>query len=181
MKRFLITFLLLCVAFGAFAQSKSVERFRNDHTPDLKLFFYKSTLKMYSRINLEAIGGVTESDFGEMPPLADLIKGIEKVKFFQYETYDNEEDRQLFNQLNDDVKGEGYEVLMSARADGALMDVMMKERRGEPEGFVVMIKMPDQYAILDIEGYPDVNNILKFSEFINNSSAGMRWQDSFND
>ena len=38
MKRFLITFLLLSVAFRTFAQSKSVERFRNDHTPDLKLF-----------------------------------------------------------------------------------------------------------------------------------------------
>ena len=141
MKRFLITFLLLCVAFGAFAQSKSVERFRNDHTPDLKLFFYKSTLKMYSRINLEALGGVTESGFGEMPPLGDLIKGIEKVKFFQYEIYDQEEDRELFGQLNQDVLNEGYEILMSARADGAIMEVMMKERRGEPEGFVVMIKI----------------------------------------
>ncbi len=180
MKRFLITFLLLCVAFGAFAQSKSVERFRNDHTPDLKLFFYKSTLKMYSRINLEGFGGPTESDFGEMPPLADLIKGIEKVKFFMYETYNNEEDRQLFGQLTDDVMGEGYEVLMSARADGANMEVMMKERRGEPEGFVVMIKMPDQYSILDIEGYPDVNNILKFSEFINKNSGAIGLQDAFN-
>lgn len=180
MKRFLITFLLLCVAFGTFAQSKSVERFRNDHSPDLKLFFYKSTLKMYSRINLEAFGGPTESDFGEMPPLADLIKGIEKVKFFQYEIYDSEEDRQLFNQLNDDVMGEGYEVLMSARAEGAIMDVMMKEKRGEPEGFVVLIKMPDQFSILDIEGFPDVNNIVKFSEFINKNSGGIGLQDAFN-
>lgn len=180
MKRFLLTLLVLSVAFGAFAQSKSVERFRNDHSPDLKLFFYKSTLKMYSRVNLSALGGPTESDFGEMPPLSDLIKGIEKVKFFSYEIMDEGEDLELFNQLNDDVRGEGYETLMSARADGANMEVFMKESKGEPEGFVVMIKMPDRYSILDIEGYPDVNNILKFSEFINDNSQGMSLQDAFN-
>lgn len=180
MKRFLITFILLCGALGTFAQSRSVERFRNDHSPDLKLFFYKSTLKMYSRINLEAFGGPTNSDFGEMPPLSDLINGIEKVKFFQYDSYDNEEDRALFGQLNKDVLTEGYEVLMSARADGAIMDVMMKEKMGEPEGFVVLIKMTDQFSILDIEGYPDVNNIVKFSEFINKNSGGIGLQDAFN-
>ena len=180
MKRFLITFLLLCVAFGAFAQSKSVERFRNDHVPDLKLFFYKSTLKMYSRINLENFGGPAESDFGDMPPLADLIEGIEKVKFFMYETFNNEEDGSLFRQLTSDVLEEGYEVLMTARANGANIKVMMKEKKGEPEGFVVMINMPDKFSILDIEGYPDVNNILKFSEFINENSGAIGLQDAFN-
>ena len=129
MKRFLITFLLLSVAFRTFAQSKSVERFRNDHAPDLKLFFYKSTLKMYSRINLENFGGITESDFGDMPSLADLIEGIEKVKFFMYQTFNDDEDRELFSQLTEDVVGEGYEVLMSARANSANMEVLMKEKR----------------------------------------------------
>lgn len=180
MKKLFLTLLLLSIAFGTFAQSKSVERFRNDHTPDLKLFFYKSTLKMYSRINLEAISGNVDSDFGEMPPLADLIKGIEKVKFFSYEELNASEDQALFNQLQKDVSAEGYETLMSARADDANMEVMMKEKGGEPEGFVVLIRMPERYSIIDIEGYPDVNNILKFSEFINESSAGMNWQDAFN-
>jgi hypothetical protein len=180
MKRFLLTLLLLCVAFGAFAQSKSVERFRNKHTPDLKLFFYKSTLKMYSRINLEDFGAPAESDFGEMPPLADLIKGIEKVKFFNYEALNEEEDEQLFQTLVMDVADEGYESLMSARADGANMQVFMKEKKGKPEGFVVLIDMADGFSILDIEGYPDVNNILKFSEFINSNSDGIGIQDAFN-
>lgn len=180
MKRFFITLLLLCIAVGAFAQSKSVERFRDKHKADMSLFFYKSTLKMYSRINLEDFGAVADSDFGEMPPLSDLIAGIEKVKFFNYESYQKQEDRELFKQLSEDVLSEGYEVLMSARADGSTMEVMMKERRGEPEGFVVMIKMPDGYSILDIEGYPDVNNILKFSEFINKNSGGIGLQDAFN-
>jgi len=180
MKRFLVTFLMICVTFGAFAQSKSVERFCNEYTPDLKLFLYKSTLKMYSRINLEAISGGVESDFGEMPPLADLIEGIEKVKFFSYEVENLSKDGQLFAQLKKDVMAEDYEVLMTARSDGANMEVMMKEKGDEPEGFVVLIRMEDRISILDIEGYPNVNNILKFSEFINKSSAGLNWQDAFN-
>jgi len=180
MKRFLITLLMLCVAIGVFAQSKSVDRFRNEHTPDLKLFFYKSTLKMYSRVNLEAIGGVAESGFGEMPPLTDLIKGIEKVKFFSYDIFDENEDKALFDKLNEDVLSEGFEEIMFARADGTTMQLTMKERRGKPEGFVVLIRMPDRYSILDIEGFPDVNNILKFAEFINQNSQGMGLQDAFN-
>lgn len=180
MKRFIITLIMIGTTFGAFAQSKSVERFRNEHTPDLKLFFYKSTLKMYSRINLEAIGGGVDSDFGEMPPLSDLIKGIEKVKFFSYEMANLSNNGQLYAELKKDVMNEDYEELMTARADGANMEVMMKERGGEPEGFVVLIRMEDRISVLDIEGYPNVNNILKFSEFINNSSAVLNWQDAFN-
>ena len=134
---------------------------------------------MYSRINLENFGGITESDFGDMPSLADLIEGIEKVKFFMYQTFNDDEDRELFSQLTEDVVGEGYEVLMSARANSANMEVLMKEKRKKPEGFVVMIKMPKQYSILDIEGYPDVNNILKFSEFINKNSGIIGLQDAF--
>ena len=114
-----------------------------------------------------------------MPSLADLIEGIEKVKFFMYQTFNDDEDRELFSQLTEDVVGEGYEVLMSARANSANMEVLMKEKRESLRLCVVMIKMPKQYSILDIEGYPDVNNILRFSEFINKNSGIIGLQDAF--
>ena len=120
-----------------------------------------------------------KSGFGDMPPLSDLIEGIEKVKFFNYQTDSAGIDAALFSELMTDIEGEGYEVLMSGRVEGANMQLMMKQEKGDPEGFVVMIKMPDQYSILDIEGYPDINNILKFSEFINKNSKAIGIAEAF--
>lgn len=180
MKRLFLTLFLCLFALSATAQSRSVERFRDRNKPTLKLFFYESTLKMLSRIDLKGMSGSLDSEFGEMPALAEMIKGIEKVKFFMYEDYTFEGADDEFKQLKHDVADEGYETMMSARADGNNMEVLMKERRGEPEGFVVLIKMEDGYSIIDIEGYPDVNNILKFSEFINKSSSNLTLKDAFN-
>lgn len=175
----LLTILLLCaLAFSTQAQSRSVEDFRSDHKPTFKLFFYKSTLKMYSRMQLGL-----QSEFGDemegMPQLSEMIDGIEKVKFFNYENWDSPEDQDLFAQLVDDIHSEGYEDLMTARVEGNRMNVMMKERRGDPEGFVVVVQMEHGFSIIDIEGYPNVNKILELSQFINSSSDNLRLSEAF--
>ena len=133
---------------------------------------------MISRIDIAAIGGNAgiQSELGEMPPLTDMISGIEKVKFFMYDE-PAKDDPELFAQLQADVEDEGYEVIASARVDGNIMNLMMKERRGDPEGFVVIITMEDGHSIIDIEGFPDLNNVLKFSEFLNRNSENLRFQD----
>ena len=77
----------MSIPFLGFAQSSSVEKFRNTNSPSMKLFFYESTLKMISRIDVAAISNTTgiDSQLGEIPDLTNLITGIEKVKFFMYE------------------------------------------------------------------------------------------------
>ena len=116
-----------------------------------------------------------------MPPIGDMIKGIEKVKFFLFENSDDENEIQLidFKNLKSKIEAEGYESMMSARIEGSNMNVMMKERRGNPEGFVVLITMEDGYSIIDIEGYPDVSNILKFSQFMNSNGSNMGLKEAF--
>ncbi|MFY0592473.1 DUF4252 domain-containing protein [Roseivirga sp.] len=181
MKKLLIFSLLFSTTLSAVAQSRSVERFREDNRPSTKLFFYKSTLKMISRIDLAALGGASVNEFNDMPPIGDMIKGIEKVKFFLFENNDNRHniDKSAFKNLQSKVEGEGYESMMSARIEGMDMNVLMKERRGNPVGFVVLITMEDGFSIIDIEGYPDVNNILKFSQFMNSNGSNMGLQEAF--
>ena len=168
----------MSIFFTGFSQSRSVEKFRNTNPPSMKLFFYESTLKMISRIDVAAIGNTAgiDSELGKIPPFTDLITGIEKVKFFMYEE-PARDDEELFSQLASDIEDEGYESIASVRAQGNIMNLMMKERRGDPEGFVVIIRKEDGYSIIDIEGYPDLNNVLKFSEFLNNNSSNLRFQD----
>ncbi len=181
MKKLFLISLLLSLSLSGIAQSRSVERFRQDNRPTTKLFFYKSTLKMISRIDLAAIGGSNTSDFGDMPPIADMIAGIEKVKFFLYEDDDdrNDIDQSSFKALESKVLDEGYESMMSARVEGNIMNILMKERRGKPQGFVVLVTMEEGYSIIDIEGFPDVNNILKFSQFINSNGSNMGLSEAF--
>ena len=136
---------------------------------------------MISRIDLAALGGAGVSEFQDMPPIGDMIKGIEKVKFFLYQNTGNSDyiDNSDFEKLKFSIEGEGYESLMSARIEGNDMNIMMKERRGKPQGFVVLITMEDGFSIIDIEGYPDVNNILKFSQFMNSNGSNMGLKEAF--
>ena len=136
---------------------------------------------MISRIDLAALGGASVSEFQDMPPIGEMIKGIEKVKFFLYENTGNSDyvDGNDFKKLQSNVEGEGYESMMSARMEGSVMNIMMKERRGNPVGFVVLITMENGFSIIDIEGFPDLNNILKLSTFINSNGSSMGLSEAF--
>ncbi len=175
----LFTLLLLCViGFSVNAQSRSVEQFRDNHKPSLKLFFYKSTLKMFSRMQ-DGFQNQFLDEMKDLPQLSAMVDGIEKIKFFNYEDWNSQEDQQLFSELTSNIQKEGYETLVSARVQGNDMNVMMKERKGKPQGFVVIVRMETGYSIIDIEGYPDVNKILALSQFINQGSSSLSLSEAF--
>lgn len=132
---------------------------------------------MYSRLQLGLQGEFGE-EMADLPQLSEMIDGIEKVKFFNYEG-EGLPDRSLFSQLSDDVHAEGYEDLITARVEGNNMTVMIKEKGGEPEGFVVLVQTETGFNIIDIEGYPDVSKILQLSQFINGSSDSLRLSEAF--
>lgn len=182
MKLLLLLGLIFCLSNNSFPQSRSVERFRQAHRPSFKLFFYESTLKMLSRIDLKVLGDPDVGKFGETPPLGKMISGIEKVKFFMYE-HDGASFAHVaetgFQQLEKEVREEGYENLISARVKNADMKIMVREHRESVEGFVVFVKMEKAYSIIDIEGAPNVEDILKLSDFINSKAAGMRLSEIF--
>ncbi|PWL32173.1 DUF4252 domain-containing protein [uncultured Roseivirga sp.] len=176
MKKLLVLVIFCSLAYSVNGQSRSVERFRKEHQPSLKMFFYKSTLKMYARLQM-GLQQEFSSDLDEMPQISEMINGIEKIKFFNYEGSEIPES-QLFTQLSEDIHAEGYEDLMTARVEGNDMTVMMKEKGDKPEGFVVFIQSSTGYSILDIEGYPDVNKILELSQFVG-SAGGMSLVETF--
>lgn len=169
-----LTIVTLLIAFNTFAygQSKSVDRFRNDNDPDLKLFFYKSTLKMYARLSTNLTGELQLDDTGETPDLGSLIEGIEKVMFFNYDPGSLTPNQ--MDQLYSDVISEGYESVMNARMDGANIEILMKDKRSKPVGFVVLIKSEEGESIIDLEGMPDLSNLMKLSQFMSSNT------DSFN-
>lgn len=179
MKKIVITTMLIALSLTAFGQSKSVDKFRNTNDPDLKLFFYKSTLKMYARLSANLTGELKPDENGEIPDLGDLIKGIEKVKFFNYDQ--GSVTSALMDQLKSDVIGEGYESVMDARMQGTHFEILMKEKRSKPVGFVVLIKSQEGDSIIDLEGMPDLSNLMKLSEFMtSNTESFSLLKNAFN-
>ena len=161
------TLILTLVLFStlAFGQSKSVEKFRNDNEPTLKLFFYKSTLKMFANIQLK---------MEELPDFSSVIKNIEKVKFFVFDKEKYAMDAPMFSKLEEDILSEGYESMMSARMSGANMNFLMKGTAEKPKGFVVVMRTEEGVSLVDIEGYPDLKQIMKFSEFMSKNTSGLK-------
>ena len=175
MKKLLLAAFLL-VSTMAFSQSKSVEKYRQANEPDLTLFFYKNTLKMYARISLKL------DEMGEeVPDLTKMIEGIEKVKFFNYVPGSASFSKAAFKQLTKEVEAENYESIMNTRSNGSSLNILMKERRGEPEGFVVFVESADGYSILDIDGAPDLSNLMQFSQILTSDMESFNMvRDAFN-
>ena len=174
------TIVLTMVIFStlAFGQSKSVEKFRNDNEPTLKLFFYKSTLKMFARLQMQMSD---QLEINEMPDFSSVIQNIEKVKYFMFKEEDYGIDNPIFKNLEADIAAEGYESMMSARMSGANMNFMMKGTAEKPKGFVVLMRSEEGMSIVDIEGYPDLKQIMKFSEFMSKNTSGLEsLMDAFN-
>ncbi len=172
------TLILTLVLFStlAFGQSKSVEKFRNDNEPTLKLFFYKSTLKMFANIQMKMA-----DEMEELPDFSSVIKNIEKVKFFVFDKDTYEMDDPMFSKLEKDILSEGYESMMSARMSGANMNFLMKGTAEKPKGFVVVMRSEEGVSLVDIEGYPDLKQIMKFSEFMSKNTSGLESiMDAFN-
>ena len=133
---------------------------------------------MYSRLQ-KGLQGEFGDEMADLPQLSEMIDGIEKVKFFNYDEDKVPNGKASFQKLSDDVHKEGYEDLITARIEGNIMTVMMKEGRGRPEGFVVLVQTETGYNIIDIEGYPDVSKILQLSQVINGSSDNLRLSEAF--
>ena len=168
MKKLIAVACFIALATTAFGQSKSVERFRNTNDADLKLFFYKSTLKMFARLSTNLTGDLKQDENGEIPDLGSLIDGIEKIKFFSYDERNISDSK--FDQLKSDVTDEGYESVMTARIQGANIEILMKEKRSKPIGFVVLVKSQEGTSIIDLEGMPDLSNLMKLSEFMSSNT-----------
>jgi len=169
MRKATIVFIMVIFSTLAFGQSKSVEEFRNDNEPTLKLFFYKSTLKMFAKLQVQMA-----DEMSELPDFNAVVKNIEKVKFFVFDSAAYASENPIFTKLEKDIASEGYESMMSTRMSGANMNFMMKGSSENPKGFVVFMRSEAGVSVVDIEGYPDLKQIMKFSDFMSKNTSGLK-------
>jgi hypothetical protein len=173
MKKLILLLLMIC-SVSVFGQSRKVEEFRQNYRADNTLVFYKSTLRMFARLSVQFADQAEQKD---LPDLGKLIEGIEKIKFFTYE-YSSDQNS-LFAGLKDDVAEEGYETVMSGKFGANNMELFMKEKRGKPSAFVVLVVGEQGAQLMDIEGVPDLNNLVEFSRYISAEGNDFSWLKAF--
>jgi hypothetical protein len=110
----------------------------------------------------------------ELPDMTSLIQNIEKVKFFMFDEADFDPKSKLFTDLEISILGEGYESMMTARLQEASVNFMMKGDSNKPEGFVMLIRSETGVNVVDVQGYPDLTQIMKFTEFMNSNTGDLR-------
>ena len=174
MRKIVVTLLLVLCATAAFGQSKTVEDYRQDNEPDNALFFYKSTLRMFARVAADFA-----KDPEEVPDLASLIDGIDKIKYFMYSPSSDLQEQ--FSGIKSGVNDEGYETVISGKFGPNNMELLMKEKREKPVGFVVLVIGEEGMQIMDIEGVPDLNKLVEFSQYVSTNSDDFSWLNTFRD
>lgn len=173
-KRFLLILAGISLfGMASFGQSRVVDDYRQSNTPEMKLFFYKSTLRMYAKLQKQLQEKFLDQDIPELPQLSEMISGIEKVKFYNY-AKDSLNTRQTdLEKLSTDVLEEGYEEMATARMEGNQLTIFMLGESDQPDGFLIFTRMENGFTIIDIEGSPNFNQLFNFSTYLNKSSSSL--------
>ncbi|MEO0552125.1 MAG: DUF4252 domain-containing protein [Bacteroidota bacterium] len=155
----IISFLLLpALTFG---QSRTTQKFHEEHEDAQVLFFYKSTLKMlYEVVEIE-----------ETAELKDLLKDIETMKFVRVDKNKTEIDKSYFKELVDDYHDDDFEDLMTMRQEGMNINVYIKESGGETKGLVLLMDDDQNLAVLDIKGFVPLNKLAKLASTVQDVDA----------
>ena len=129
------------------AQSRTVDRFLEEHQPSLKLFLYPSTLRM---INVE-----------KHPDFYALVHDIDKLRVLMYNKDKTGFSQQTIRTLSREVEQEDYQELMTFQGDGRNVHLYSLGNDDTPEGVVGLVEMDDTIILTDLEGFIDLPALLK--------------------
>lgn len=147
--RLLSLTLILCMAGATIilAQSRTVTRFQEDHTPSQKLFFYPSTLRM---VNME-----------KNPDFYALVRDVDKLRVLLYDKSSNGFSKQTLRTLSKDIAAEEYQELMTFQSNRQTAYLYSLGNDNTPEGVVGLIEMDDTIILMDLEGFVNLPALLK--------------------
>ena len=132
---------LLCVTFAAGqAQIKAVETFIENHPNLDEYYVYQSTLRM---INQEG-----DPDFNR------LIKDIRKINIYISEG-STDVTEESYRSMLDDLFREGFEVLIDAKYEATLINMMSKDA-GSRSYYVLAVRDTDNFGLMEMDGSLDL-------------------------
>lgn len=127
---------------GSPSQSDAITDFSKRHDGVLKgFYFYPSTVRMVG--NILGDGNV------------EVLKDIKQGRVFVL--WDNESDPESlnFSRVKSDIQAEGFELLMSMKSKGVLVDAYQLDE--SPPVFVLFVNDPDVPFIIEMTGEMSMN------------------------
>ena len=141
MKRLSVLIVSLAISVSAFSQIKAVEDFIKKN-PDLDAYYiYQSTLRL---LNPEG-----NEDFNM------LIKDVRKINAYVSEGA-NDVEKQGFSEMMSQLEADGFELLIKAKYDSALVNFMGKDA-GRDSYFVLGVHDEEDFALLEMDGAMDLS------------------------
>lgn len=161
-KPLLLTLALTAVSLTlSFAQSRTVTRFMEDHSPSQKFFFYPSTLRM---VNIE-----------KNPDFYAVVHDVEKLRVLMYEKGSSGFTSQTFRELSQDMERENYQELMTLQTPEQKAYLYSRGEDETPEGVVGIVETEDAVILTDLEGFVNLPSLLNLfqSDFNFEDIAGL--------
>ena len=139
----LLTFVLATVSFAQ-SESKAVNKFLQDH-PDLKAYYiYQSTLRLANQSG--------DENFNR------LIKDVDKIIVHMAEGT-GEVSRDSYNAMVRELYDEGFETLVNAKYEGALINFLSKEVKSK-DYFVLAVTDDDNFGLMLMDGTLDLEYLM---------------------
>jgi hypothetical protein len=143
--------LSLSISLSASGQIKPVEQFL-EQNPDLqKYFIYQSTLRMLNQSG--------NADFNK------LIKDIRKINVYVANEGSAGVSRESYQKMVRDLSSDKFETLVSAKMQGALVNLMSKDS-GSAAYYVLAVTQGTDFMLLEMDGALD----LRYLESLDNIS-----------
>ncbi len=153
--RYLFTIALSLSLTAAFAQSKAVSTFQQQHKAGQSFHLYPSMLRT---ANLE-----------KNPDAYRLVSDVDKLEISLFER--SGIDRPAMQQLRQDIQQENYEELISFRQQDSQVTVYARGEGQELDGVVGVIDNPQNFALIDLAGFIDLPSLVNLLQSDYNFSA----------
>jgi flagellar motility protein MotE (MotC chaperone) len=156
MRYYILGLLLVVGVTCTSAQSKTTEKLHKKYESALSLFFYNNTLRMLNQTE--------DKEFD------DLIKDIEKMKFLLIKKDEFAMSSEEIKAVSAGYKAEAFEDVMTAKHDGKLFNVYLKENKGKAAGVVVLVNDSTRFLVLDIVGSIELNKVTHFFQSLDKNT-----------
>jgi hypothetical protein len=146
--RWVLFFFLLTLSSWSMAQTIHTQKLHEEHPDAFTLFFYKSTIRMLDPTNSEEY--------------FNMIKGIEKAKFLRFDSLELSDDD--LAQFKKEIMADSFEEGMTFRRSEGTANVFIRDKEGEKEGIIFIMKAEDEVYILDIVGKVAVSSLMELTK-----------------
>ena len=163
MKKLLLSAVFYSIVLSAFGQSQTIRNFHNKYDGDRDVTFITLEGSLFKIAGF--VAELADEDDEDLRDLAKLSDGIDRMKIMSIEDYEYVLDDDELDEFYDDIKDDGYDVLLTAREGRKIVRVMSQQSaRTTLKDVAILIEEGRDFSIITIEGSIDLEDLDMFMD-----------------